>query len=65
MVIGRVISKVTLVISPIWGLIALLMTTHEPPSGVSWNPWKATIPSKFVSVVNQSYEGLGFRVIYG
>ena len=34
-VISGVISRVTIVISPIRGLITILITTHEPPSRVS------------------------------
>ena len=34
-VISGVISKVTIVISLIRGLIALLITTHEPPSNLN------------------------------
>ena len=32
MVIGRVISRVTILITHIRGLITALITTHEPPS---------------------------------
>ena len=32
MVVSRVISKVTILITHIRGLITLLITTHEPPS---------------------------------
>ena len=35
-VISRVISRVTIVISPIRGLIAPLIATHEPPSRGYW-----------------------------
>ena len=31
-VISRVISRITLVITDIWGLITPLITTHEPPA---------------------------------
>ena len=31
-VISGVISRVTILITHIWGLITLLTTTHEPPS---------------------------------
>ena len=33
-VVSRVISKVTILITLIRGLITPLITTHEPPSGV-------------------------------
>ena len=34
-VISGVISRVTIIITPIRGLITLLITTHEPPSRVA------------------------------
>ena len=38
MVISRVISRVTILISHIRGLITLLITTPEPPRGVQVEP---------------------------
>ena len=34
LVISGVIGRVTVIITPIRGIIALLVTTHEPPSRV-------------------------------
>ena len=52
-VISGVISKVTIVITHIRGLMALLITTHEPPSS-AFQGLGVRVPS---------LQGLGFRVL--
>ena len=38
-VISGVVSRVTIVITQIWGLITPLITTHEPPSAHAFKLW--------------------------
>ena len=67
LVISGVISKVSIVITHIRGLIALLITTHEPPSTLpacSWGPSAPLGAPEEAHSPGRSSEGwgLGFRV---
>ena len=59
-VISRVISRITVLITHIRGLITLLITAHEPPSGLG--ECVAQDLAGRVERIDERGSGLGFRV---